>query len=61
MRGERIRDRGLPPPSRPPDEGREVFDNFSVAGLGRFRMVSRLSESLQRSSARSGCHVAGRE
>jgi two-component system, OmpR family, heavy metal sensor histidine kinase CusS len=43
MRGDRIRDRGLPPPSRPPDANREVYDSFSVAGLGRFRMVSRLS------------------
>ena len=44
MRGDRIRDRGLPPPSKPPSAGREVFDNFTVAGLGRFRMVSRLSD-----------------
>ena len=43
MRGDRIRDRGLPPPSRPPNANRDVFDRFSVAGLGRFRMVSRLS------------------
>jgi heavy metal sensor kinase len=44
MRGDRIRDRGLPPPSQLPGAGREVFDNFTVAGLGRFRMVSRLSD-----------------
>jgi len=44
MRGDRIRDRGLPPPSKLPGAGREVFDNFTVAGLGRFRMVSRLSD-----------------
>lgn len=44
MRGDRIRDRGLPPPSKPPDAGRDVFDNFTVVGLGRFRMVSRLSD-----------------
>ncbi len=44
MRGDRIRDRGLPPPSKLPAAGHEVFDNFTVAGLGRFRMVSRLSD-----------------
>jgi len=44
MRGDRIRDRGLPPPSKPPRAGRDVFDNFTVVGLGRFRMVSRLSD-----------------
>ena len=44
MRGDRIRDRGLPPPSKLPGAGREVFDNFTGAGLGRFRMVSRLSD-----------------
>src|SRR5271157_3147214 len=44
MHGDRIRDRGLPPPSKLPGAGREVFDNFTVAGLGRFRMVSRLSD-----------------
>jgi two-component system, OmpR family, heavy metal sensor histidine kinase CusS len=44
MRGDRIRDRGLPPPSKPPEAGREVFDKFSVGGLSRFRMVSRLSD-----------------
>ena len=44
MRGDRIRDRGLPPPSKTPEAGLEVFDCFSIAGLGRFRMVSRLSD-----------------
>ncbi len=44
MRGDRIRDRGLPLPSRPPAKGREVFDKFSIPDLGRFRMVSRLSD-----------------
>ncbi len=43
MRGERIRERPLPPPSRPAVKGRDVFDNFQVAGAGRFRMVSRLT------------------
>jgi heavy metal sensor kinase len=43
MRGDRIRDRGLPSPSKPADAEREVFETFTVAGLGRFRMLSRLS------------------
>ncbi len=44
MRGDRVRDRGLPPPSRTPEKGREVFDRFSVPDQGRFRMVSRFSD-----------------
>jgi heavy metal sensor kinase len=43
MRGDRIRDRGLPSPSKPVDAKREVFETFTVAGLGRFHMLSRLS------------------
>jgi len=43
MRGDRIRDRGLPSPSKPAVADHDVFDSFTVAGLGRFRMLSRLT------------------
>jgi heavy metal sensor kinase len=41
MRGDRIIERGLPAPHRQPSPGRDVFDEFSVPGLGRFRMINR--------------------
>ncbi len=44
MRGDRVRERGLPPPLKTPGKGRDVFDKFTVPGLGPFRMVSRLSD-----------------
>jgi heavy metal sensor kinase len=43
MRGDRIRDRGLPPPSKSPAANHDVFDYFTAAGQGRFRMVSRMT------------------
>jgi heavy metal sensor kinase len=47
MRGDRIRERGLPAPSRFPEQEKEVFDRFRVAGDGRFQMLSRLSGRYQ--------------
>jgi heavy metal sensor kinase len=41
MRSERIRERGLPPPSRPTDEDDGVYDTFRLGESGRFRMLSR--------------------
>jgi heavy metal sensor kinase len=40
MRSDRIRDRGLPRPAKGPADG-DVFEEFSVEGAGRFRMLSR--------------------
>jgi heavy metal sensor kinase len=41
MRGARIRDRGLPSPSKTPKPRRDIFENFELPGIGHFRMLSR--------------------
>ncbi len=43
IRSDRIHDRGLPIPGRAPTADRDVLENFSVPGDGRFRMLSRLT------------------
>ena len=43
IRSDRIRDRGLPLPGRALTAESDVFENFSVPGDGRFRMLSRLT------------------
>jgi heavy metal sensor kinase len=43
MRGERIRDRGLPEPSRTPLPDTVALDDFSIPSGGDFRMISRMS------------------
>jgi heavy metal sensor kinase len=46
MRGQRILERGLPPPSKPPEPAQDVFENFELSGIGRYRMVSRLTSAI---------------
>lgn len=41
MLSERIRERGLPPPSRPATESDGVYESFRLGDNGRFRMLSR--------------------
>ncbi len=41
LRGDRIRNAGLPAPKASTAGKKDVFDNFSVGNLGRFRMLSR--------------------